>query len=56
MHPALGYDLMQARQHDRLRSAAQRRLAAQAKAAHHPRRDRAPIAPRLRVLLRLRPA
>lgn len=33
MHPAIHYDVMQARQYDLMRSAAQHRLAAQAKAA-----------------------
>ena len=49
MHPALHYDLMQARQHDLLRSAAQKRAAAQARAARLPRRDRTAAAPRRRV-------
>lgn len=50
MHPALHYDLMQARQHDLLRSAAQERAAAQARTAGLPRRDRTAAAPRRRVL------
>lgn len=33
MHPAIHYDVMQARQDDLMRSAARHRLAAQAKAA-----------------------
>jgi hypothetical protein len=47
MHPAMHYDLMQARRHDMLRSAAQQQLAAQAKTA---RRDRTATTPRRRVL------
>ena len=34
MHPALHHDLAHARQHDLMRSAAQRRLAAEVKAAN----------------------
>jgi hypothetical protein len=54
MHPALQYDLMQARQHDLLRSAAQRRLAGQARARHIKtarltRRDHVAVAPWRRV-------
>lgn len=50
MHPALRYDLMQTRQHDMLQSAARQRLAAQARTARLPRRDRTATAPRRRVL------
>jgi hypothetical protein len=50
MHPAFHYDLMQAKQHDRLRSAAQQRLAAQARTARRERRDHTVAAPRRRVL------
>ncbi len=55
MHPALQHDLMQARQHDLLRSAAQQRLAAQTRAAQVKtarlaRRDDAAGGPRRRVL------
>jgi len=50
MHPALQYDMMQARQHDLLRSAARQRAAAQARTARLPRRDRTAVAPRRRVL------
>jgi hypothetical protein len=54
MHPATQY-LMQARHHDRLRSAARQRLAAhvkaaQVQAARRARRDGAAVAPGLRVL------
>ena len=50
MHPALQHDLIQARQHDLLRSAAQQRPAAQARTARLPRRGRTPAAPRRRML------
>lgn len=55
MHPALQYDLMQARQHDLLRSAAQQRLAmqtraAQVKTARLARRDDTAGGTRRRVL------
>ncbi len=50
MHPALQYDLMQARQHDLLPSAAQQRLAAQARTTRLARRDHTAAAPRRRVL------
>jgi hypothetical protein len=50
MHPAFQYELMQARQHDLLRSAAQQRLAAQARTARRERRDHTAAAPRRRVL------
>ena len=50
MHPALQYDMMQARQHDLQRSAAQHRAAAQARTARPPRRDRTAAAPQRRVL------
>lgn len=50
MHPALQYDLMQARQHDLLQSAARQRLAGQARTARRPWRDRAAAAPRRRAL------
>lgn len=53
MHPALEYDLMQARQHDTMRSAAQQRLAAQARAARLARRDQTAAAPRRRMLRRV---
>jgi hypothetical protein len=49
MHPALQHDLMQARQRDLLRSAAQQRLAVQARAARLPRRGRKAAAPRWRL-------
>jgi len=49
MHPALQYDMMQARQHDLQRSATRQRAAAQAKTARLPRRDRT-AAPRRRML------
>jgi hypothetical protein len=52
MHPAIQYELMQARHHDLMRSAARDRLAAQAKAARvqAARRDNGTVAPRRRVL------
>jgi hypothetical protein len=50
MHPALQYELMQARQHDLLRSAARQRLAAQAQAARRARDNGVAVAPRRRVL------
>lgn len=55
MHPAIHYDVMQARRHDLMRSAAQHRLAAQAKAAkaqaaRRTRGDDVMAAPRRRVL------
>jgi hypothetical protein len=55
MHPAIHYDVMQARHHDLMRSAAQHRLAVQAKAAkaqaaRRTRRDDVIPAPRRRVL------
>jgi hypothetical protein len=49
MHPSVQYDLMQARQQDLQRSVAQQRVAAQAKAARRPRRDRKAEAPRRRL-------
>jgi hypothetical protein len=49
MHPSVQYDLMQARQQDLQRSAAQQRVAAQAKAARRPRPDRKADAPRRRL-------
>jgi hypothetical protein len=49
MHPSVQYDLMQARQQDLLRSAAQQRVAAQAKAGRRPCRDRKADAPRRRL-------
>jgi len=59
MHPALQYDMVQARQHELLRSAARQRLAADARTARQPRQDRAAATPRRRVLhlvLRLLPS
>jgi hypothetical protein len=53
MHPVLEHDLMQARQHDTMRSAARQRLAAQAATARLARRDQAAAAPRRRVLRRV---
>jgi hypothetical protein len=50
MNPALQYDLMQANRHDVVRSAARRHVAAQAREARPPRRDRTAGAPRRRVL------
>jgi hypothetical protein len=50
MHPAIQYELMQARQHDLMRSAARQRLAAQAQAARRARDSGAAVAPRRRVL------
>ena len=55
MHPPLHYDVMQARHHDLMRSAAQHRLAAEAKAAkaqtaRRVRRDDVAAAPGRRVL------
>ena len=50
MHPAIKHELMQARQHDLLRSAARQRLAAHAKAARRARDNGAADAPRRRVL------
>jgi hypothetical protein len=50
MHPAIHYELMQARQHDQLRSAARQRLAAQAQAARRARANGAAAVPRRRVL------
>ena len=57
MHPAVQYDLMQARQRELLGSATRQRVAARARAARLPRRGRA-TAPRRRVPLvwRLLPA
>jgi len=59
MHPAVNYDMMQARRHDLMRSAAQYRLAAQAKAAKARTARRAPrddvvAAPGRHVLQRIR--
>jgi len=56
MHPAIHYDVMQARHHDLMRSAAQQRFAAQAKAAkaQTARRDDVVAAPGRRVLQRIR--
>ena len=59
MHPAIHYDVMQARHHDLMNSAAQHRLAAQAKAAkaqtaRRARRDDVVAAPGRRVLQRIR--
>jgi hypothetical protein len=59
MHPALQYELTQARQHDQLRSAARQALAAQARAARRTRDSGAAVAPRrraLRLVWRLLPA
>jgi hypothetical protein len=64
MHPAIHYEVMQARQHDLMNSAAQHRLAAQAKAAtaqtaRRRRRDDVATAPGRRVrrlIWRLLPA
>jgi len=64
MHPAIHYEVMQARQHDLMNSAAQHRLAAQAKAATAPtarrrRRDDVATAPGRcvrRLIWRLLPA
>jgi hypothetical protein len=55
MHPAIHYDVMQARHRDLMRSAAQHRLAGQAKAAkaqaaRRTRPDDVIAAPRRRVL------
>jgi len=50
MHPALRYDLMQSRQHDKLRSAARQRLAVQLQAARRARDNGAAAEPRRRVL------
>ena len=50
MHPALQYDMTQAIHRDMLRSAARQRVAAQARAARQPRRDRTAAAPRRHVL------
>jgi hypothetical protein len=52
MNSALHYELMQARHHDLMKSAAQDRLAAQAKAARvqAARRGNGTVAPRRRVL------
>jgi hypothetical protein len=55
MHPAFHNDLVHARQHDLMRSAAQQRLAAQVKAAHVQEARRArpagtTAAPKRRVL------
>lgn len=50
MHPVIQHNLMQARQHDKLRSAARQRLAAQARAARQARDDGAAATPRRRVL------
>jgi len=50
MHPDFQYQLIQARQRDMLRSAAQQRAAAQAKTARQPHRDRTVAAPPRRVL------
>jgi hypothetical protein len=52
MHPALGYDLMKATQHDLQRSAARQRAAAQARTSGLPRSDRKAAAPR-RLVRRL---
>lgn len=54
MNSALHYELMQARHHDLMKSAARDRLAAQAKAARvAARRDNGTVAPRRRVLQRM---
>jgi hypothetical protein len=58
MHSALQYELMQARHHDLMRSAAQHRLAAQVKAAKAQtsgpaRRNDTVAAPGRRVLQRI---
>lgn len=50
MHPALQYDLMQARQHDLLQSAARQRVAARARTARRPGREGTEAAPRRRAL------
>ena len=50
MHPALQYGLMQARQHDLVRSAAQQHVAAQVRTARLSRPDRTPAPSRRRVL------
>lgn len=55
MHPSLQYELMQARQRDLMRSAAEQRLAKQARAvqvktARRARGDDLAVAPRRRVL------
>jgi hypothetical protein len=64
MHPALNYEVMQARHHDLMRSAAQQRLAAQVKAAkaqtaRRTRRGEAaatPVRRALQLIWRLLPA
>jgi len=58
MHPAIHYDVIQARRHDLMRSAAQDRLAAQVKAAKaqtapRTRRGDTVAAPGRRVLQRI---
>ena len=56
MNSALHYELMKARHHDLMKSAAQDRLAAQAKAARvhaAARRTNGTVAPRRRVLQRM---
>ena len=50
MHPALRYELMQARHHDQLRAAAHQRLATEAKAARAASRGNPAAAPSKRVL------
>lgn len=45
MHPTLQHDLMQARQQDKLRSAARKRLAARARPARQTRADGAAVEP-----------
>jgi hypothetical protein len=59
MHPTVQYNLMQARHHDMMQAAAQKRLAAQAGAARRAHRDSAEAPPRrrmLRLVWRPRPA
>jgi hypothetical protein len=52
MHPApaLQYDMMQAKRHDLMESAARQRRAAEARTARLPRRDHTTAAPRRGVL------
>lgn len=59
MHPTIEHNLMQARQHDTLRSAARQRLAAQARTARRERHDCTAAAPRRgarRLVWRLLPS
>lgn len=49
MHPTLERQVMQARQNDKMRSAAEQRMAAQARNVRRARRDQTAAEPRRRV-------